>query len=298
MKTQLKADLMILMVTLFWGSSYLFMKMGLGSMQEYNLIALRFGLAFVLSSVVFYRRLMKVNLKTIRNAFILGSMLFAVFASIMFGLKSTSTSNAGFLMSLTVIFVPLMTALFLNKLPEKRVVLGVCLALTGIALLTLKNDLTISHGDSLCILGALLFAAHIIATGQLTKDVDSIALGVLQLGFAGGLGLVFSTVTEIPKLPTTPESWLSVLVLAVLCSAIGFIVQTVAQKYTTPTHTGLIFSLEPVVAAVFAVLFAGETLSTRGYLGAAIVLLGVLNAEVDLKKLVLRNSEAYIGTKN
>lgn len=291
MKTQLKGDLMVLMVTLFWGSSYLFMKMGLNSVQEFNLIALRFGIAFLLSAAVFYRRLMKVTPRTVMNAFILGSMLFAVFASIMFGLKSTSTSNAGFLMSLTVIFVPLMSALLFNKIPEKRVLFGVCLALNGIALLTLNDDLTISRGDTLCILGAFVFAAHIIVTGQLTKDVDdSIALGVLQLGFAGGLGLIFSSVTETPKLPNTPESWLSILVLSILCSAIGFIAQTVAQKYTTPTHTGLIFSLEPVIAAVFAVLFAGETLSTRSYLGAAIVLLGVLNAEVDFKKLVLRNT--------
>jgi drug/metabolite transporter (DMT)-like permease len=144
-------------------------------------------------------------------------------------------------------------------------------------------------GDFLCILGAALYAAHIIVTGELTRNVDSITLGILQLGFAGVLGLLFSLSMEETALPSTTESWYSVLALSILCSAIGFVAQTVAQNHTNPTHTGLIFSLEPVFAAIFAFLFADEALSLRGYLGAAIILFSVLNAEVDLKKLFFQN---------
>ncbi|MGG3467631.1 DMT family transporter [Neobacillus pocheonensis] len=288
MSTQLKANLMLLIVTIFWGSSYLFMKMGLVSIPEFNLIALRFGIAFLLAGIVFYRRILKADFKTIKYAFVLGTILFSVFASITYGIKTTSASNAGFLVSLTVIFVPLLLAVFFKKMPEKRIIFGVSLALTGIGFLTLNHQFKISIGDFLCILGALFYAIHIIVTGKLTKNADSITLGVLQLGFTGAWGLLFSIFLETPRLPSTTESWVSILVLGVLCSAIGFVTQTIAQKYTTPTHTGLLFSLEPVFAAIFAFAFAGEILTTKGYVGASLVLLGVFTAEIDFKKASMK----------
>ncbi|QWU17001.1 EamA-like transporter family protein [Paenibacillus sophorae] len=286
MNTGLKANFMLLIVTIFWGSSYLFMKMGLVAVQEFNLIALRFGMAFILSGTVFHRRLIHVDFKTIKYAFWLGTILFSVFASITFGVKFTSASNAGFLVSLTVVFVPLLLAAFFRKMPENRVILGVLLALTGIGFLTLKNQFIINSGDFLCILGALIYAIYIIVTGKLTKDVDSITLGVLQLGFAGAWGLLFSAFLEQPQLPSTTEAWVSVLELSIFCSAIGFVVQTAAQKYTTPTHTGLLFSLEPVFAVLFAFAFADERLTIKGYVGAGLVLLSVLTTQIDLKKVL------------
>ncbi len=78
--TQLKADFMMVMVTMFWGSSYLFMKMGLQSIQGFNLIALRFGIAFILAGIVFYKRLIKIDVKTIKYGFLLGSILFLAIA--------------------------------------------------------------------------------------------------------------------------------------------------------------------------------------------------------------------------
>lgn len=273
-----------MVVSMIWGSSYLFMKMSLVVMGEFILIALRFGIAFILSGFVFYRRLMvHTDYKTIKYACLLGTLLFSVFASITFGVKGTSASNAGFLVSLTVVFIPSFLAVMVRKMPEKRVVFGVGLALTGIGFLTLKNAFMINSGDLMCILGAVFYAAYIIVTGKLTKDVDSITLGVLQLGFTGWWGLICSIFLETPQLPSTTSSWVSVLGLSVLCSAIGFVVQTAAQNHTTPTHAGLIFSLEPVFAAIFAFVFADEILTGKGYFGAILVLAGVLTAQLDMK---------------
>ncbi|PID15318.1 EamA family transporter [Sporosarcina sp. P34] len=284
--TQLKANFMMLIVTMLWGSSYLFTKIGLDSIQEFNLIALRFGIAFILAGAVFYKRLIRVDLKTVFYGFLLGSILFVLFTFVTIGLKFTSISNAGFLFSLSVVFVPLLLAILFRKKPENKVVFGVGIAITGIALLTLGNELTINSGDFLIILGALFYAILIIVTDKLTKNVDSIALGILQLGFTGAWGLLFSLFLERPHLPNTTESWVSILALSILCSAIGFIGQACAQKYTTPTHTGLIFSLEPVFAALFAFIFVQETLQAKGYVGAILILLGILTAKFTVKQPV------------
>lgn len=286
--TQLKADIMMLIVTMIWGSSYLFMKMGLDSFQGFNLIALRFGIAFILAGAVFYKRLIHIDVKTIFYGFLLGSILFLIMSVVTIGLKFTSISNAGFLFSLSVVFVPLLLAILFRKKPEIKVVFGVVASITGIALLTLNNELTINSGDFLIILGAVFYAIFIILTDKLTKNVDSITLGILQLGFAGAWGLLFSLFFEKPHLPNTTESWVAILALSILCSAIGFIGQAYAQKYTTPTHTGLIFSLEPVFASLFAFIFVNETLPAKGYLGAILILVGVLTAKINFKKPFMR----------
>ena len=97
-------------------------------------------------------------------------------------------------------------------------------------------------------------------------------------------GLVCSIAFENPALPANKEEWIAVLGLALICSAFGFVVQPVAQRYTTPEHTGLLFALEPVFSAIFAFLFLHETLPVKGYLGAVFVLSGVLTASAFSKK--------------
>lgn len=283
MKMQLKADLLLLMVTFFWGASILLTKVSLKYIEEYNLIALRFIIAFLLSGIVFYKHLIKIDFKTVKYAFILASILFIVYIFATFGTKYTSVSNAGFLLGLTVIFIPVLSSVFLKQKPEKKIVLGIVLTIIGIGLLTLNNELNIADGDILCILSALFYAVHVIVTGTMTKHVNSITLGVVQLGFVGLFSLIFSMFMETPKLPDNVESWFSILVLSIFCTAIAFIVQVVAQQYTSPTHTGLIFTLEPVFSAGFAFFFTGETLTFKGYLGAVLILLSVLIAELDFK---------------
>ena len=287
---QVTADLMMLVVTICWGSSYLFTKIGLDSLGVYNLIFLRFGIAFILAALIFHKRILKADFKTIKYSFMLGSILFFAFVFLNTGIQSTSVSNTGFLVSLSVVFVPIISAFFLKQKVEKRLMIGVFSALVGIGLLTLNSQLQLSLGDILCIICALFYSVHIIVTGKVTKNVDSISLGVWQLGFCGAWGLLFTLLFETPQLPQNIRTWSSILALSILCSALGFIVQTIAQQYTTATHAGLIFSLEPIFAAGFAFVFIGETLSIRGYIGASIVLLGILIAEIDFKKILFKKT--------
>ncbi|WP_291564671.1 MULTISPECIES: DMT family transporter [unclassified Clostridium] len=284
MNRKAKADFMLLMITIFWGASYILTKIGLETFEPFNLIALRFIIAFGISAIVFKKQVFKTDVRTIKYALILSIILFGVFISMTFGLKYISASNAGFLISLSVVLIPVISFIFLKQKIDKKVIGGVCLALIGIALLTLNTELRLSSGDILCILCALLFATHIVVTSIFTQKVDSIALGVLQLGFVGIFSVVFSMLIETVKLPSNTTSWFVVLSLSILCTAVGYIVQTTAQQYTSATHTGLILSLEPVFSAVFAYVFLGEILTKKGYVGAVILLLSVLIAELDFKK--------------
>ncbi|MTT33195.1 EamA family transporter [Terrilactibacillus sp. BCM23-1] len=285
MAQQTKANILLVMVTMFWGLSYLFMKMGLDSLEPLHLIAFRFGIGFIASSILFHQRLLKINGSTIKYAFILGLILFISFIFITYGVKLTTASNAGFLISLTVLFVPLITWFYSKVKPTKRTMRGLIFTLIGTGLLTLNHQLQINFGDLLCIFGALGNAIFILVNGKFTKHVDSLALGICLLGFTSAFGFLFAPFFEAPQWPVSTSSWVSVLGLGLLCSAFGFIGQTVAQKYTTSTAAGLIFSLEPVFAAFFAFVFLGDILSPKGFFGAGLILTGTLIAEFNFNKL-------------
>ena len=286
MKTSLKADLALLMITIFWGTSCLLTKIGLGDIREFNLIALRFIIAFTLSAAVFWKRIRYADRRTVKYAAIISVILFTEFIAMTYGVKMTRVSNAGFLTCLAGVFVPIISFVILKQKQEAKVLVSIILTFIGIYLLTVNDSVTFNLGDFLCTLCSVVFAVHIIVLGKLTVKVDSVVLGVIQLGFAGAYALAFSFLFESPILPATQQSWLIVISLSVFCTAIAFIVQTVAQKYTSPVHTGFIFSLEPVFTAIIAFLFAGEVLPFKGYIGGFLMVVSVILVEVDFKSLL------------
>jgi len=284
LKVQTKADLALILVTMFWGASCLLTKIGLSGLEPLTMMALRFIFAFVLSAAIFWKRIASSGLTTVKYAAILSGILFIVYAFMTYGVKYTTASNAGFLTCLESVFIPIFAFVFLKQKQEKKVIFSICLAFVGVMLLSFNATLKINIGDVLCILCSVAFAVHILVMGTYTKRVDSLALGVLQLGFAGIYSLVAAFFFETPGFPQTTSSWVILLTLSIFCTAVGFIVQSVAQKYTTPSHTGLIFTMEPAFAAFFAFIFLGEVLAVRGYIGEVLMIISILIVEVEFPR--------------
>lgn len=278
------ADALLAVIACAWGSSYLLMKVGTGAVPPFSLIALRFGIAFVVVAAIFSRRLAKTRVSTLVRAAVLGALMFALFGFLMTGIGQTSASNAGFLTSLAVVFVPVINAVVRRRAPGARMTAGVAVTLLGIALLSLHGSLTLSPGHALCVMGSIFYALFIVATDRLSTKEDPLLLGVWQLGFAALFGLVATNLFEAPALPADPVYWGAVLGLALVCSAFGFVAQPVAQRATTAEHAALLFALEPVSSAVLAFVFLGETLDARGILGAVLVIAGVLVASLPARR--------------
>lgn len=273
--TTKKADVLILFVTFCWGSSYLFMKEGLGSLGPYNLIALRFGLAF-LAAALFLGRRLHITRAALQGGFVLGLLIFLGFAALTTGLQSTTTSNAGFLVSLMVVFIPLIEAVCFGKRLSLPVLSGISLAVLGIAFLTLQGGLALNPGDVLCLLSAFFNAVQVLYVTRTLQKADALTLSVLQLGFAGLLAGGASLLLETPQLPASAMGWVSILYLGLICSAFGFMAQIIAQKYTSPERVGILFCLEPVFAAALGVLCLGEHFGLGSLIGASLVLAGVI----------------------
>ena len=246
-----------------------------------NLNAFRFLLAFLVLAPIFRKKLRHISRATLTYSLIIGTLLVGVYAGATYGVANTSISNAGFICALPVVFTPLLDFLFNRRRPDRKLGIALVLCTVGLALLTLNEAFRPASGDLICLICAVCYAADMLVTERAVKspEVDALALGVCQLGAAGVLMLLVSAVVERPHLPQSPKIWGAAIFLGLFCSGVAFVVQAVAQQYTTASHVGVIFTLEPVFSCIVAFAFAGEKLLPRGYAGAALMLLSLLIIE-------------------
>ena len=290
-----QADLLLLLVTAFWGATFPVVKnatdLNAGGVPTYWFLAARFTLAAVLLTIFFWRKLAAAPLRTWGAGALVGVFLFSGYALQTFGLALTSSSKAGFITGLAVVLVPVLAVVWLKRKPQPQAWLGVATATVGLALLSLNADLVPTYGDLLVFLCAVGFALHIAAVGRYAGPHDPTALAVIQIGTAAALSWVlhlFEKGTVGPGVPgviwwggpaNVVMAW---LICGVLATAVAFLLQNVLQPYTTPTHTALIFSAEPVWGAIFSYILLGETLTVRGYVGAGLIVAGMLLAELPM----------------
>lgn len=278
-----RAELLMASVSLAWGSSYLLMKIGLDGIGPYNLIALRFGIAFFAMSLIFLPRYRQLSAATLAKGVFTGIILFLIFYGMVNGVNHTTASTAGFLTSTTVVMVPVLECLLKRTLPSKTIVISILLSVAGLFLLTAKDGIVFDTGAAYCLTGAFFYAVYIIVFARLAKGNDTLLISIIQLGVASLTGAAFMFLSETPSLPATPTQWGAILGLGLICSAYGFVVQPIAQRYTTPEKIGLIFSLEPVFSALLSWLFLHEILGFKGYTGAILIFAAVIFTELSRK---------------
>ena len=282
MNKQRKADLLLVLVTAFWGVSYFLMDLCLTDLQPLNLNAFRFLGSFALLSVVFFPKLKHISAATWKYSLLVGVFLTLVYICCTYGVLYTSISNAGFICALPAVTTPVLNFFFTGKKPGRRMTLSILLCAVGLGLLTLNEAFRPALGDVICLGVALFYALDLIFTEKAVSrpDVDPLQMGILELGVVGVIMLVLSFILEQPRLPSSPVIWGSALFLTLFCTGFAFVVQTVQQQYTTANHVGLIFTLEPLFSAIVAYFLADEVLLPRGYVGAAMMMCSLFLMEL------------------
>ena len=291
MTKQVKADAALLFVTVGWGTSFWLTKNSISEVPTYNFLAIRFIIAFMISSLIFIRHMMKIGKKELKYGTILGILLYSSFAFQTVGLNYTTVSKSAFITGFSVVLVPVFSSIMTKTKLNSKICISVTLALIGLGMLTLNQGIAdINIGDIYTLISAVLYAFYIIFVGKYTVNVESISFAIIQIGAVGLLSMLTSFFIEKPIIPTSYNIWGSIIMLSVVCTSGAFIIQNVAQKYTTATHTALIYTAEPVFAAIFAYIVSGETLSLIGFFGAVLILLGTLISEIDFKIVFNKNN--------
>ena len=296
--TRRNAELLLAGVIIARATSYLFSKLILKGMGMFNLLSLRFVLAFALLSVLFFSRLKSMNGKTFAAGALMGGMYFLVVTAELSGLKRMSSGNASFLVNTAIVLVPLLQAVIRKRFPQGKVVLSVLLCMMGVAVLTLGSNVGFGAGECFCLLAALLYACTILITDRLSHSgIDTLAAGVVQVGVMGALSLAASFLTETPRLPGGTTEWIGIVMLAVVCSCFGFTLQPVAQSGTTAERAGMFCALNPMVAAGLGVVFLHEPFTGKTVIGGILILLGILLAELpERKNRSVRSRSAVLKT--
>lgn len=287
MTKKLKADILLLAITVVWGSSFPLMKLILGYMPAFAFLAVRFLLAAVILVCIFHRNFKHFNRRTLLYGCIIGALMFTGMALQINGLFTTTASNSGFITGLNVVMVPVISAVLLRKKPDKASLIGVLTAFAGLFFLSGGLNFNFNIGDFFTFLCSICWAFQIIFIDRFTEREDASLLAIMQIGFTGlastGIWLAFDN----GPLVFDSTSIAIILITAVLGTALAFGGQTIAQKDTTPTHTALIFTAEPVFAAVFAMIIPNaqgrtEALGLSTAVGCILILAGMLISELKI----------------
>lgn len=276
----LKADLSLLAVTLIWGVTFVVVKDALDHIGPYYFIAIRFAIACLFLCAVYYKQLAGITPKEIQAGVLIGLFLFGGYAFQTVGLKYTGAANAGFITGLSVILVPLYFAFHYKRLPSVNLSVGALSAVAGLALLSLSDSLTFNYGDLLVFFCAICFAGHIIMVGKFSSNFNPVMLTIIQIGTVSLISFLAGISMEKVPETITETVWWALLLTAVPATSLAFLIQNKVQKYTSTTHTAIIFTMEPVFAGLGAYILAGEVLSPRQLAGCFLILAGMLAAEL------------------
>ena len=275
-----KYNIYMFIATIFFGMTYVLTKICLNYSTELHIISFRFLIAFIVSLIFLHKKIFPVKRREFFDSLLLGGLLFLVFITMTIGVKYTTATNASFLISLSVIFIPFFSWIFNKEKLKKNIFVVIFIALIGIILLTLDKNLQFHIGDILCLICAILFTFHVILTERIVKNNNPVALSVLQFAWVSLFSFLLQYPIENFVIPKNKIFWLSMVLLGVFCTTFGYIVQTIAQKNLSSTVVGFILSLEPVFSGIFGYFFLNEYLSFQQYIGAFLLLASVIYVSV------------------
>ncbi len=290
MSDRIKADLAMALVCALWGATFVVVQRALvdSSVQVY--MTLRFGVAALVMLAISGKQLRAASRGAMWSGAAIGAVMFAGYAFQNNGLLLTTATKSAFITGTAVVLVPVFLAVTGGRV-NRWVWAGAVAALLGVYLLTVPQTEGIAgfrelnRGDLLTLAAATLFAVHVILVSRATRRHSVVALNTYQC-VAGALlsllavGAFHGAGLEPAIFRWTPQLVAAVLLTGIAGTAIAFSVQVWAQRHTSPTHMGILLTLEPVFAGITSYLFLNERLSGRAWAGAALILAGILLAEL------------------
>jgi drug/metabolite transporter (DMT)-like permease len=276
-------DLGLVYSALIWGATFFMVKGVLDEVHPVTLVGYRFIFSALLMVPFVLRR--KNAARHLKEGMILGTFLMLLYVTQTAGLQYTSAANSGFITGLFVFFVPLFLLVLFRDPPGKSQWFCVGLALAGLWLLT-GGVSQFNKGDALTVLAAMSYAAHLLATDRYVKrDADPVLLAFHQFWFCGAVCLVTAFAIGAPfKVSNTQAIWV-IIFLTLFPNLSALFIQMLAQKYTAPLKVSLIFSLEPVFAALFAWTLGGEDFVPMRAVGGLLIFAATIIGEISRLQL-------------
>ncbi|MFA0814889.1 MAG: DMT family transporter [Anaerofustis sp.] len=285
-KTSLLADGALFVMAFIWGSGFVFMKASLDAYSAIQLISVRMLIGAIALGLFNIKRLIRTNKSEIFASFVISLSLFGGFLFQTMGLETTTAGNSAFLTATYVVMVPMIVIVFSKRKPDLYNIIAAVLMLFGIFMLTsVSGGPLIKIGDVYTLICAVFFSLQIVLIDRYTEKHDPMVLAVLQMFFASAIGFVAMIFTGGYPLVFPKETISTVMYLGIVASGVTFMIQNVAQKYTSPTHAGILMSLESVFGCLLGILILGEIMTMKIAIGCAVIFIALIIAETKLNFL-------------
>lgn len=302
MSKKMQSNILLLITAFIWGSAFVAQKSGMEFIDPFTYNGIRtFIGGLVLIPVIFIMNMGKANPKEteiteeeqsakaaqkkllIIGGICCGAALFVASSLQQFGVSYTTAGKAGFITTLYVVIVPIISIL-IGKKVRPLMWLCVIMGAVGLYLLCMTDaSFKLQFGDMLVLLCAFAFAVHIMVIDYFSPKVDGVKLSCIQFLFAGLLGIICMFIFENPDINAILACWLPILYAGVLSCGIGYTLQIIAQKHAEPTVASLLMSLESVFAVISGAVLLHETMSGRELLGCAVIFAAVIIAQLPEK---------------
>lgn len=293
----MQSNILLLLTAIIWGSAFVAQKSGMDYVEPFTFNGIRtFIGGLVLIPVIFFmekknppeeisrEEKTKKNKELLIGGICCGLALFAASSLQQFGVSYTTAGKAGFITTLYVVFVPIISVLLRKKV---RPIMWLCVAMgaVGLYLLCMTDaSFRLTFGDTLVLLCAVAFAVHILTVDHFSPKMDGIKLSCIQFLTVGIVSMVCMFIFEHPDIHAILDCAVPLLYAGVLSCGLGFTFQVVAQKHAEPTVASLLMSLESVFAVVFGALLLHETMSMRELSGCLIIFIAVIISQLPEKK--------------
>lgn len=278
---------MLLAAAFIWGSSFFIMKNALDAMPTFYLLATRFTAGAVLLALICCKRWRGMTRDYLWRGAAMGAFLFLAYSIQTFGLMGTTPSKNAFLTAVYCVIVPFLYWAAAHHRPDRYNVLAALLCVTGVGLVSLSSDLTITWGDGLTLISAFFYAAHIVTVSKVSHGKDIYLLTVLQFAFAALFawigGLLFESFPA--QAFTRADVVLPMIYLCVMATTVALLFQNVGQVWSDPASASILLSLESVFGVLCSVVFYGDLVTGRMLAGFALIFVAVVCSETKLSFL-------------
>ena len=269
------ATLALLVVTAIWGSTFFIIKDAVSKIDPIDFLAVRFAVGAAIPAFVFWRRLSRLTATQWQIGLALGCLYGLAQIVQTVGLQTTAASVSGFITGTYVVLTPIIMWIAFKARLNVRTWVAVALALAGLAVLSLTGLGNGGVGEALTLVGAALYAVHIVLLDRWSRSMDAMSLAIVQL-----IGVALTTgFLGLPggyHVPADAKVWGAIAYTAIVAGIVTMLLQTWAQRHITPTRVALLMTFEPVFASAFAVGFGGEAVTIRLVAGGALILLAPL----------------------
>lgn len=277
MLSQRKAELILLLTTLLAAAGWIFSKQAIQGLPLFGFIGIRFLLASLCLLPLCYPALIKANPKDISKALSVGLILGCSILLWIYAISVSPTLGEGaFIMSLSMLLVPLIAWPLFNKCPPRIFWFSLPLAIIGLLLLSLQGNWQQSSSQIWFALSSLLLAFHFNFNGKYSQRIPTLLLTCLQLFVIGALGMIVSLIFETQPSSVDGSIWVWVALSILIATSLRYVLQTIGQKHCLPSIASIIMILEPLWVVMLSVLVYGEAMPMSKIVGGSFILLSLL----------------------